>query len=98
MLQRRRSTSISSNATIPSASTACAWSAKSEESKTLNDLKEPAVIIAASGMCESGRILHHLRNNIENPNTTVLFVGYCAEHTLGWKLRNGVEERQHPRR
>lgn len=62
-----------------------------EESKQINDLREPAVIISASGMCESGRILHHLRNNIENPNTTILFVGYCAEHTLGWKLRNGVK-------
>ncbi|MEI6534271.1 MAG: MBL fold metallo-hydrolase [Verrucomicrobiaceae bacterium] len=62
-----------------------------EESKQINDLREPAVIISASGMCESGRILHHLRNNIENPNTTILFVGYCAENTLGWKLRNGIK-------
>lgn len=62
-----------------------------EESKKINDLREPAVIISASGMCESGRILHHLRNNIENPNTTILFVGYCAEETLGWKLRNGFK-------
>jgi metallo-beta-lactamase family protein len=60
-----------------------------EESKKINNLKEPAVVISASGMCESGRILHHLRNNIENSSTTLLFVGYCAEHTLGWKLRNG---------
>jgi metallo-beta-lactamase family protein len=58
------------------------------ESKAINDLAEPAVIIAASGMCESGRILHHLRNNVEKRSTTVLFVGYCAEDTLGWKLRN----------
>ncbi len=63
-----------------------------EESKKINNLKEPAVVISASGMCESGRILHHLRNNIENPNTTILFVGYCAEHTLGWKLRNGEKK------
>jgi metallo-beta-lactamase family protein len=40
-------------------------------------------------MCESGRILHHLRNHIGEKSTTVLFVGYCAEQTLGWKLRNG---------
>jgi metallo-beta-lactamase family protein len=40
-------------------------------------------------MCESGRILHHLRNHVEDSGTTVLFVGYCAEQTLGWKLRNG---------
>ena len=63
-----------------------------EASKRINNLHEPCVIIAASGMCESGRILHHLRNNIENPNTTLLFVGYCAEHTLGWKLRNGFKK------
>jgi metallo-beta-lactamase family protein len=62
------------------------------ESKRLNQLHEPAVIIAASGMCESGRILHHLRNNLEHPSTTVLFVGYCAENTLGWKLRNGARK------
>lgn len=52
-------------------------------------MTEPAVIIAASGMCESGRILHHLRNHVGESSTTILFVGYCAEHTLGWKLRNG---------
>ena len=63
-----------------------------EDSKRINLLHEPVVIIAASGMCESGRILHHLRNNIENPNTTLLFVGYCAEHTLGWKLREGIKK------
>ncbi len=59
------------------------------ESRQLNDLHEPAVIIAASGMCESGRILHHLRNHVGDASTTVLFVGYCAEQTLGWKLRQG---------
>lgn len=63
-----------------------------EISKRLNDLKEPAIIIAASGMCESGRILHHLRNNIEDNRNTVLFVGYCAEHTLGWRLRSGADK------
>lgn len=62
---------------------------EASESKSLNDLDNPAVIIAASGMCESGRILHHLRNHISDSSTTVLFVGYCAENTLGWKLRNG---------
>lgn len=62
---------------------------EASESKALNNVKETAVIIAASGMCESGRILHHLRNHIEESSTTVLFVGYCAENTLGWKLRNG---------
>ncbi len=65
---------------------------KVTESKSLNDLHEPAIIISASGMCEAGRILHHLRNNIEDPKNTILFVGYCAEHTLGAKIRNGDKE------
>jgi metallo-beta-lactamase family protein len=65
---------------------------EASESKALNDVREPAVIIAASGMCESGRILHHLRNHVSDPSTTVLFVGYCAEQTLGWKLRNGQKQ------
>ena len=60
-----------------------------EDSKNLNRLRGPAIIISASGMAESGRILHHLRNNVGNPNNTILFVGYCAEQTLGWKLRHG---------
>lgn len=62
---------------------------KVTESKKLNDLDEPAIIISASGMCEAGRILHHLRNHIGDPRNTVLFVGYCAEQTLGWKIREG---------
>jgi metallo-beta-lactamase family protein len=44
------------------------------------------VIISASGMCEAGRILHHLRNNVEDPRNTVMMVGYCAEHTLGRRI------------
>jgi len=57
-----------------------------EESKKLNDRKEPCMIISASGMCEAGRILHHLANTIEDPRNTIMIVGYQAEHTLGWKL------------
>ena len=56
------------------------------ESKNLNDLRGPFVIISASGMCEAGRILHHLRNNIGDPRTTVLIPGFQAEHTLGRRL------------
>lgn len=60
-----------------------------EESKNLNNVNGPCMIISASGMCESGRILHHLANNIENPNNIVLIVGYNAQHTLGRKIVDG---------
>jgi metallo-beta-lactamase family protein len=59
------------------------------DSKALNNLTQPAVIISASGMCEAGRILHHLKNNITNPRNTILFVGFQAEHTLGRKILEG---------
>jgi metallo-beta-lactamase family protein len=57
-----------------------------EASKELNFLREPAVIISASGMCEAGRILHHLKNNVEDPRNTVLIVGWQAPDTLGRRL------------
>jgi metallo-beta-lactamase family protein len=62
------------------------------ESKALNDLRGPFVIMSASGMCEAGRILHHLRNNIENPRNTILITGYQAENTLGRKLVDRLPE------
>jgi metallo-beta-lactamase family protein len=63
-----------------------------EFSKKLNDLDEPCVIISASGMCESGRILHHLKNNIENPRNAILFTGYQAPHTLGRRILDGQKK------
>jgi metallo-beta-lactamase family protein len=63
-----------------------------EDSKKLNFLREPAIIISASGMAEHGRILHHLKNNIEDPRNTVLITGWQAEETLGRKLVDGIEE------
>jgi metallo-beta-lactamase family protein len=61
-------------------------------SKALNDVDGVAIIISASGMCEAGRILHHLKNNIGDPKTTILFVGYCADNTLGRRIRDGERE------
>jgi metallo-beta-lactamase family protein len=57
-----------------------------EESKRLNGRIDPCIIIAASGMCEAGRILHHLAHTIEDPRNTILIVGFQAEHTLGRRL------------
>lgn len=60
-----------------------------EESKALNDVKEPFVVIAGSGMCESGRILHHLRNRVSREGELVLLVSFQAENTLGRRLQEG---------
>jgi len=59
-------------------------------SMKLNELKEPAIIISASGMAEAGRIRHHLKNNIGDAKNLILFIGYCAEHTLGAQIMAGM--------
>jgi len=56
------------------------------DSKKINELKEPHIIISSSGMCEAGRILHHLKNNIEDPKNTIMIVGFMAAHTLGRRI------------
>ncbi|MDR0513351.1 MAG: MBL fold metallo-hydrolase [Treponema sp.] len=62
------------------------------ESKALNDRPGPFIIISADGMCEAGRIQHHLIHNIGDPNTTILTVGYMAQHTLGRRIRDKATE------
>lgn len=63
-----------------------------EQSMRLNDIKGPAIIISASGMCEGGRIRHHLKNNLGNPDNLILFIGYCAQNTLGSILVSGKKK------
>ena len=62
------------------------YTRSAEESKALNEVKGPCVVISASGMCEGGRVLHHLKHGVGNPDNTVLIVGFQAMHTLGRRL------------
>ena len=66
-------------------------SVTSEESKQINFDSRPKVIISASGMCEAGRIRHHLKHNLWRPESVILFVGYQAENSLGRKLQDGAQ-------
>ena len=63
-----------------------------EESKNLNNLPQPCVIISASGMADAGRVKHHIMNNIGDNRNTLLLVGYCEPHSLGGRLMNGAKE------
>ncbi|MDR0289824.1 MAG: MBL fold metallo-hydrolase [Treponema sp.] len=68
------------------------FTASVDESKARNDHKGPLIIISADGMCEAGRIQHHLIHSIQDPNTTIMTVGYMAENTLGRRIRDRESE------
>ena len=60
-----------------------------DESKALNEIEKPCIILSATGMCEAGRILHHLKNNITSAKNTIMIVGFQAANTLGRRLVEG---------
>jgi len=66
------------------------YTVTTEESKRLNEQEGPLMVISASGMMEAGRVLHHLKNGIGNPNNTILITGYQAENTLGRRIQDGI--------
>ena len=63
-----------------------------ERSKELQKIESPMIIISSSGMCEAGRILHHLKNTVADQRNTILIIGYCAQHTLGKRIAEKVPE------
>ena len=65
---------------------------RAEDSMKLNEMKEPMIILSASGMAEAGRIKHHIRNTIESAQNTILLVGYCTPDSLGGRLGAGAKE------
>lgn len=67
-------------------------SVSSDESRAINEDRRPKVILSASGMCEAGRIRHHLKHNLWMPENIILFVGYQAENSLGRRLQNGAKQ------
>jgi metallo-beta-lactamase family protein len=88
----RETNEVLANEEDPFGGNRCHYVRSVQGSKQLNHKKEPHIIISASGMCEAGRILHHLKNNVENSANTVLIVGYQAEGTLGRRIVDGAKE------
>jgi metallo-beta-lactamase family protein len=68
------------------------WTATAEESKQINAVPGPCLIMAPSGMCNAGRILHHLRHNVGNPDAHVMIVGFQGQGTIGRQLVDGAKE------
>ncbi len=67
-------------------------SRSTEDSKRINEIDDPCIIMSTSGMCTAGRIKHHLKRNISNARNTILFVGYQAGGTLGRQILDGREK------